>query len=396
MDRLSPGWISRSFSRRRKSPDSRPTTSSSQPSPQASRRSSNSNSSRRSSKSGSRAIRGMVNRIRSASNASIPKDQNQELDFKEVDDWFTGFQGYNQLVTKKVSPEQSHTSPEFVKASKQLTKNCGGNFIHGLPEALFDYSLLWCPADASTDRDDNEPSWSWTSHAGPVNFPFDPTSCPDTYTTPRSTGETFVSEVQNFHIGPTSTPYTVRRDKHSAMRIRYPPYFHAPRGTDPTLESTTLRFHAQTIPADGFTASQLHYQGSEIPCSQLLSPSKQHCGVLMSHESTISAPHYHGPYEFVLLSRNKRIEPAEHTRRPQQTTMHPPGTPIWEGERFVWDEEVVDFDDEVFQPTEWCVLNVMLIRWDEARGLAERVAVGRMHEDAWNALGPLRKEIALR
>lgn len=335
----------------------------------------------------------MVNRIRSASNASIPKEQNQELGFKEIDEWFTGFQRYNQLVTMS---ERPHTTPEFTKASKQLTKNCGGNFIHGLPEAMFDFSLLWCPADASTTRDDSEPSWSWSSHNGRINFPFDPTSCPDTFTLPRSTGETFRSEIQNFHLGPHSTPYTIRRDKHTSLRIRYPPYFHAPRGSDHTLESSTLRFTAQAIPADGFTASQLHYENSEIPCSQLLNPEGKHAGVLMSHESAISAPHYHGPYEFVLLSRNKRVEPAEHTRRPVKETMHPPGTPIWDGERFVWDEEVVDFDEEVFEQGEWKVLNVMLIRWDEARGQAERVAVGRIHEDAWNKLGPVRKDIVLR
>lgn len=292
--------------------------------------------------------------------------------------------------------ERPHTIPEFTKASKQLTKNCGGNFIHGLPEAMFDYSLLWCPADATIARDDNEPSWSWTSHDGRINFPFDPTNCPDTYTLPRSTGETFRSEIQNFHIGPQSTPYTIRRDKHSSLRIRYPPYFHAPRGSDPTLESSTLRFTAHTVPADSFTASQLHYSGSEIPCSQLLNSEGKQAGVLMSHESSISAPHYHGPYEFVLLSRNKRVEPAEHTRRPVKETMHPPGTPIWDGERFVWDEEVVDFDEEVFEAGEWKVLNVMLIRWDEQRGQAERVTVGRMHEDAWMKLGPLRKDIVLR
>jgi hypothetical protein len=335
----------------------------------------------------------MVNRIRSASNASSrPQTPNQELDFKEIDDWFTGFQRYNQLVSKT---EQPHTSPEFAKATKQLTKKCGGHFIHGLPEALFDFSLLWCPADASTFRDDSSPSWSWTSHTGRINFPFDPTSCPDTFTLPRSTGPTFRSEIQNFHIGPQSTPYTVRRDKHASLRIHYPPYFHAPRGSDPTLESSTLRFTAHIIPADGFTATQLHYRGAEIPCSQLINPDGAHAGVLMAFESAISAPHYHGPYEFVLLSRNKRVDPAEHTRKPQSKTMHPPGTPIWDGEGYVWDEEVVDFDESKFGPGEWCVMNVMLIRWDEARGHAERVAIGRMHEDAWAKLGPARKEVVL-
>ncbi|KAH6633077.1 hypothetical protein C7974DRAFT_357274 [Boeremia exigua] len=392
MDRLSPGWISRSLSRKKKS-DSRPTTPNGQLSPGLSRRSSNSNESRRSSRSGSQTIQGLVNRIRSGSNASLPKDSTQELDFKEVDDWFTGFQRYNQLVTKS---ERPHTTPSFTKATKHLSKNCGGNFIHGLPEALFDFSLLWCPASASTSRDPSEPSWSWTSHNGRITFPFDPTSSPDTTALPRAAGPTFRSEITNFHVGPADTPYTVRRDKHASLRTQYPPYFHAPRGADPTLDSTALRFTAAAVPADGFSAAQLHHAGAPIPVSQLRDPAGRHAGVLMAHEESLAAPHYAGPYEFLLLSRNRRVEAAAHARTPLSGTMHPPGTPIWDGERFVWDEEVVDFDEEVFGPGEWCVLNLLLVRWDEAREVAERVAVARMHEDAWAELGPRRKDVVLR
>ncbi|KAF2994197.1 hypothetical protein E8E13_002875 [Curvularia kusanoi] len=404
MDRLSPGWISRPLSRRKKSPDSRPTSANSQLSPQrsVSRRSSNSNSnsndndndSRPSSRSGSRSIRGMVSRIRSVSNASRPKTPNQEVDLKEIDEWFTGFQRYNQLVSTIPQP---NITPEFSKACKQLSKNCGGNFIHSLPEALFDLALLWCPTSPSTSTNLASPSWSWTSQTEPVNFPFDPTTSPDTYTLPRSSGPTFRSEIQNFHIGPVNDPYTIRRDKHNtSVRIQYPPYFHAPRGSDPKAESEVLRFTAQTIPADGFSANQLHYRDQEIPCSQLIDPQGHHAGVLMAHESSISAPHYSGPYEFVLLSRNKRVQPAEGTGKPKCATMHPPGTPIWAEERFVWDQEVVDFDEEVFKNAgEWCVVNVMLIRWDESRGHAERVAVGRMHEDAWGRLGAMKREVVL-
>lgn len=62
----------------------------------------------------------------------------------------------------------------------------------------------------------------------------------------------------------------------------------------------------------------------------------------------------------------------------------------------MWDEEIVDFDEKVFETGEWKVLNVMLIRWDETRGQAERVAVGRMHEDTWNELGPQNKDVVMR
>jgi hypothetical protein len=155
-----------------------------------------------------------------------------------------------------------------------------------------------------------------------------------------------------------------------------------------------LRFAASTVPADGFTAEQLHYKDISIPCSQLLNSSKQHCGVIMDREAAIAEPSSTGPYEFVLLSRNLRHEAATQTRRPLTSTMHPPGTPVWDGERFVWDEEVVDFDDEVFESGPWKVLNVMLIRW--VGEYAERVAIARIHEDAWDQLGPVKKEIVLQ
>lgn len=60
----------------------------------------------------------------------------------------------------------------------------------------------------------------------------------------------------------------------------------------------------------------------------------------------------------------------------------------------MWDEAVVDFDEDVFGEGEWTMLNVMLIKWVGEH--AERVAVGRIHEDAWAAGEPVRREIVLR
>ena len=391
--------MSRSFTRRKKSvqeSDSRPAS----PIPSLLRRSSkssNSDDSRSATSGNSAPFKDIVNRLRSVSNASLrstssAQEQSQPRELKDAEDWFYGFQAYNQLVTTKAATEQSHLSPDVAKATKTLTKNCGGQFIHGLPEAVFDFSLLWCPAGPHTRKDSSEPSWSWTGHSGAINFPFDPTSCPDL---PRNAPEWFRSEITQFHIGPTSAPYTIRREKRSnAVRVRYPPYFHAPRGTDTTTASNVLRFAASTISAQGFTADQLHYSGADIACSQLLSPAGKHCGVIMDREAAISEPSSAGPYEFVLLSRNLRHEAAVQTRRPRVATMHPPGTPLWNGERFVWDEEVVDFDDDEFESGPWKMMNVMLIRW--VGEFAERVAIARIHEDAWMRQEPVRKEIVLQ
>jgi hypothetical protein len=297
-------------------------------------------------------------------------------------------------VTTQSSSAQSYDAQEFGKATKPLTKNCGGQLIHGLAEAAFDFSLLWCPVGDLARRDNDEPSWSYTAFQGPVTFPFDPTTCPDLSKAPKKDGELFRSEITNFHIGPKDAQYTVRREKSDSLRTKYPPYFHAPRGSDANAESNTLRFTASTIPADGFTSEQLHYQDKEIPVCELLDDKNQHCGVIMDRHASISSPSSDGPFEFVLLSRNLRREAPSHTRRSSNPTIHPPGTPIWDGERFVWDEVVVDFNDEVFADGEWKMMNVMLIKWVGEH--AERVAIARIHEDAWNAQNPVRKEIVLR
>lgn len=396
-DRLSPSWIRRTISRKKKpapESESRPSTSSGRLTPRPISSRSNSDESRSTlSKSidNRTSFRGVVNRLRSSSSASSLGGKSR--DENDIHDWFQGFKKYNQLVTTKISPEQSHDSPELFKVTKTLTKNCGGQLIHGLPDAAFDFALLWCPVSELTRRNANEPSWSWTAFNGAVNYPFDPTTCPDICNAPRADGEVFRSEVTNYHIGPAAAQYTIRREKNASMRTKYPPYFHAPRGADASVDSNTLRFSAQTISANAFSSEQLHYQDEEISCCQLLDAQDQHCGVIMDRLSALSEPSEDGPFEFILLSRNLRREPEAHTRRPANPTIHPPGTPIWDGERFVWDQVVVDFDDEVFEEGPWKMLNVMLIKW--VGDCAERVAIARIHEDAWAAQSPEKKEIVL-
>jgi hypothetical protein len=48
----------------------------------------------------------------------------------------------------------------------------------------------------------------------------------------------------------------------------------------------------------------------------------------------------------------------------------------------------------VFEDGPWKMLNVMLVKWDA--GVAERVAIARIHEDAWMAGGPTRRDVVLR
>ncbi|KAI9711723.1 MAG: hypothetical protein M1820_001867 [Bogoriella megaspora] len=51
------------------------------------------------------------------------------------------------------------------------------------------------------------------------------------------------------------------------------------------------------------------------------------------------------------------------------------------------------FDEKCYEKRPWCLLNVMLLKWEG--DLAERVAVGVVHEDAWKAAEPESKYVKL-
>jgi hypothetical protein len=339
------------------------------------------------------------NRLRSSSSVSVRSDVGalQEKDFKAVEGWLNGFDKYNQLITTQVSKDPSYPQEDFAKICKALTKQCGGGFVHALPEALFDLALLWCPAERMVRKPvgTTEPSWSWTGWTGAVNFPFDPINCRETRRLP---GDFFKSEITNFHIGPQKQPYTIRREKKEKLRIQFPPYFHAPFGSDSTTDSQTLRFTTQAISAEKFGVVQEHLDKDEIPISDLNDPSGLHCGLMMDYQTDLEYPlEIKSHFDFVLLSRNRRAEPSESARRPSVPTVHPPGTPIWHDGRFLHEKSQEEFDPNQFKDGEWKLLNVMLIQWmDDEHTYAERVAVGRIHEDAWKAASPVRKDIILQ
>ncbi|KAF2442150.1 HET-domain-containing protein [Karstenula rhodostoma CBS 690.94] len=49
--------------------------------------------------------------------------------------------------------------------------------------------------------------------------------------------------------------------------------------------------------------------------------------------------------------------------------------------------DLLNFDEAYYEDREWCLLNVMLVAW-KSDGVAERVAVGYIHCDAWREAGP--------
>jgi hypothetical protein len=339
-------------------------------------------------------------RMRSSSNVNLSEGPKlQESDFKKIESWWLGFERYSQLVTLETSPNDAYHAGRFAAISGILTKNLDGRFIHGLPEAAMDFALLWCPAGPGSRKvDSEEPSWSWTGWQGSVNYPFDPSNCPDVRRLSRKDGDLFKSEITHFSVGTKDSQYCLRREAGAVLRTSYPSHFHAPWGSKPVADTNTLRFSAFTIDADcGLDIEQLNYGDQELPCSVLLAGpqnEKKTCGVLMEFEEALFGEHYGGTFEYVLLSRNVRHEASKQPATPMIPTYHPPNSSIWNGERFLWHEEIEDFDPEVYAKGPWKMLNIMLIKWHG--DYAERVAVGRIHEDEWMKHSPKKKDIVLR
>jgi len=93
--------------------------------------------------------------------------------------WEQGFRNYVWLLqrytTRKLSYEKDIINA-FSGLSAILQHRCGGSFIYGLPESIFDVALLWFPGDNSLVRRQNEitgqtfPSWSWAAWKGKVSY----------------------------------------------------------------------------------------------------------------------------------------------------------------------------------------------------------------------------------
>lgn len=349
------------------------------------------------------------------------KNIKTELSF----DFRGAFVNYNKIVTNRESKNTENApfkSKEFEDICKELTKQCGGWFSYGLPESTFDLALLWCPAGEIHRKtgDGKGPSWSWQGWYGAgVNFPFDPFSCPDYRH--LDDGNFFRSEIANYNLGPTNKWSVRRAREESRLRVHIP--FHALMGdTRPKEEADTLRFKAFTISAAKFNLRQLvvddeyevvdeNKQNSDqndgrrqpiqsIPYTQIWDDKDQHCGNIMDFRAHIynkrgeqNQPQH--VFKYVMLSRSRLSDENPKVQRGGGNIIHPPGAPVWKDDAFLWDQSLESFDEQKFEKTEWCMLNVMLIEQQEG-GWWERKAIGQIHEAAWKAQNPQKEEIMLR
>ncbi|KAJ9663245.1 hypothetical protein H2201_005689 [Coniosporium apollinis] len=281
--------------------------------------------------------------------------------FEDLAPWEVAFRIYARLIGDFTSRQLSYGTDALKAVAgllSTLQSRLGGTFLCGLPEAHIDHALLWGPAPhTSPTRNFSFPSWSWAGWVGQSEYTRKPVYLGLSHAPVRLTAEledlsTFVQAPIRGVGGPKDTPWVV----------------------DPQLfrDIHVLSFRASVVNARFF------FFGSPAPTISMLQPEPTSailasrgsvpapCGVLFHKPDTLmfelSRAH---EYAFVLLSRRESggVSPEFH------------------------------YDEEHFPTRPWSILNVMLISGIPRE--AQRMAIGQMHEDAFELACPKKEDILL-
>ena len=244
-------------------------------------------------------------------------------------------------------------------------------FIVGLPERWFDHAILWQLYGPGNRRTGNTvhdfPSWSWAGWDGGSEPPFwlnshDTVALIDWYYvagnhTPKRISTSTVKDrsltedLQRAELGlPGATPGAptpIQRslDHHYLITTTGMATF--------LLDGSQLELEDEGLWLDGIHA-------------KIFDLGSRHVGIILIDKEWASGNITEtSKFQFILLSRAGRARI----------------------------ESVPVFDQAIFDTRPFCLLNVMLIIWSD--GLAERVGVGNVHEDAWREAKPTPRSIWL-
>ncbi|KAF2108014.1 heterokaryon incompatibility protein-domain-containing protein [Lophiotrema nucula] len=318
-----------------------------------------------------------------------------------------------------------------------------GKFVYGLPDAEIDSALLWYPSGASRRRVNNRtglplfPSWSWLGWEGHACYPWatertlplTTMGCPLRWRDAHSSGERREFEtIQNRpeahelyewqrceddlwcwrdtgSFSPDSrlwNPVTYRRTG-AFVNLRTHPH----RLQFRTL-SALFRLSARPIPRtekynvdhDIHLMHVLDARGFCVGAVFIPSPEQ----FTISQESAFGDQN--ALYEFIALSRASiGSDPRIGLEKLQD-----PWVLSTDGERELSKNRVLSldsgdtsflhslgmFDERLYdKAVPYCLFNVMMIEWDEAHEVAQRISIGRIHVDAFLEADPCMKSICL-
>ena len=308
--------------------------------------------------------------------------------------WRAAFRFYVNLVMeymKKEMTERSDVINAFSGIMTVLESHSDWWFVSGLPNCLLDFALLWTPSGVARRRapagsgaksqypsHDTFPSWSWSGWEGAIDY--DQMwmhssvsngclrSCIDTI---RLRTRSDVENVRPINRGPTEI-HVNRSGKSSSKRIAKQAQAcnMSPRdirmSRRPPL-GTVLEFFAHAVPITEFQfVSHPHrqdppsnYEGDPQTIFQILDVHNRCCGLLYG------------------------VNPQDLRN-------------LEESDKIILLSELDDYESEYRTGDDWygvdrhhyprkysCILNIMLTRKTRTNYF-ERVAIGRIHADAWD------------
>ncbi|KAH7247928.1 heterokaryon incompatibility protein-domain-containing protein [Fusarium solani] len=317
------------------------------------------------------------------------------------------FNIYESLVkqyTRRTLTYPSDSLNAFVGILSAIENSFGWRFASALPEALFDFALLWSPMWQGRLRPREplgsacrSPTWCWTAWEDGIYW--DPWRL-DSYVGKRVTLKT---EVRDFIIvDKVGVRRIVREDPslREALLDSGPALSEASELAALKVSSIdcALVFEALSLGADMYTIASPRPELSKTlsrPFSDsftntlrgqlwIYDSAGHHCGTLRGFTSW--EPCSDSVYEFVLLSRSdqdKVVQADVDSYRDRLPLEYPSADEYY--------EEV--FDTSIYQYKIWWALNILLV--EQKGDLSQRLAVGQLHADAWDAARQEMKSFVL-
>ncbi|KAF4986249.1 hypothetical protein FDECE_16050 [Fusarium decemcellulare] len=313
------------------------------------------------------------------------------LELDVGDDPRQRFNVYESLVkqyTGRTLTFPSDSLNAFVGILSALRESFGWRFVSALPEQQFDLALLWTPMISSQLRPREplasacrSPTWCWTAWENDIHW--------DPWRLDAYVGKfvTIKTEVKSFIIKDKGGVRWIIRDDREAQPRCPPTLSEAFEMIDLNDTSTTpaLIFDAPSVGVDMYTISSPQPDPSRAtqPFSNsfintlrgqlwIYDATGHHCGSLRGPETW--APSADVVYEFVLLSRSDQDKVTQ-----ADVDGYRDNLPLEYPSAEEYYEEI--FDTSVYGHKQWWALNILLVEWKG--DLAERVAVGQLHVDAW-------------
>ncbi|KAJ4345529.1 uncharacterized protein N0V89_011662 [Didymosphaeria variabile] len=244
---------------------------------------------------------------------------------------------------------------------KVFSNSMGTGFFAGLPIKWLDHALLWQLYDGGKRRS-GFPSFSWAGWEGIVDAPIwlGPRATRRLITWYRSVADRYMCIETEVPMGEESTSLVI--PTHSAIEHLNP----KDASSNDSVLATTTQIAAFVLATKRMDYVH-HSTGKNGEHVWILDANSRRAGIILL-DKTWKAMHVNeeDKHDFIMLSM------AENSRV----------------------DDMVNFDDAHYDDREWCLLNVMLVTW-KCDGVAERVAVGYIHCDAWREACPSTRIVHL-